>query len=719
MKTIFKTSFLLASLILILSCNIVRAEADLTPPTITLLGETSVALSVGDTYVDAGASANDDVDGDITSKIVVNNLVNTSVAGNYTVTYNVSDVAGNNATEVTRSVVVNNLLPVPDETFIIRNGDSIIWQGTVPLPSAGTISISDYNGASHLINSQSVLALLYSIDQATDTFSISNLQYYDSFGSFYLKCILPTGGAELCDNWQYAVGNTTPGQSIATTTLTGNNTVGIFFGSPHRLTFNSNSINVNTNLSTKAENYNYTDNTWSPLLNISVGVTLPNPTDPWNPTVVSTQAVDGSGVANFIIAQANTYNVGIVEDFYFPSYQINVLAPVVGGGATITEVEKNVKSSFDITKAINFLKKNQSGDGSFAKADLYTDWAAIAYSAAEVGDGSRDLLLAYLKSTSKLSSNLTDNERRAMALLSLGQNPYDFEKINYIDSIVKQFDGTQFGDSNLVNDDVFALLPLLSSGYSKDDEIIKKDVAYILFKQDDNGSWNNSVDLSSATIQALNLLNSIDGVSLAIDKAEKYIVAQQQDDGSFDSVYSTSWAEQARLSLNKAWQKNNNTPLDYLAKQQAGDGAVLVPGETLANRIWATSYAIPAALGKTWNNIFKLVPKMVVEEIATITNEPMKIDVIEQPIKVNETQTSTLEKTKFKIASSEKKSLGKKVIADNTIGSSKTASPQIVTQTPEVVLDTNNKEKPLNRALPFVAGAFIVIGGFFVARFWV
>lgn len=80
--------------------------ADTTAPVITLVGEAVVTVNVGDTYTDAGATVTDNVDGDITSRIVVVNSVNTSAAGTYTVTYNVSDAAGNAATEVIRTVKV-------------------------------------------------------------------------------------------------------------------------------------------------------------------------------------------------------------------------------------------------------------------------------------------------------------------------------------------------------------------------------------------------------------------------------------------------------------------------------------------------------------------------------------------------------------------------------------------------------------------------------------
>jgi len=79
---------------------------DTTPPVITLVGVTPVNVEVGSTYIDAGATATDNYDGVITGSIVTVNLVNTAVVGTYTVTYYVSDAAGNPAIQVTRTVNV-------------------------------------------------------------------------------------------------------------------------------------------------------------------------------------------------------------------------------------------------------------------------------------------------------------------------------------------------------------------------------------------------------------------------------------------------------------------------------------------------------------------------------------------------------------------------------------------------------------------------------------
>jgi lysophospholipase L1-like esterase len=97
---------------------------DTVPPVIILNGG-DVTLQVGDTYIDAGATANDNIDGDITEKIEVSSTVDTGRAGVYTVTYNVSDEAGNAANEVRRSVTVEE-----ESSGGCTIGNNIITGGT-------------------------------------------------------------------------------------------------------------------------------------------------------------------------------------------------------------------------------------------------------------------------------------------------------------------------------------------------------------------------------------------------------------------------------------------------------------------------------------------------------------------------------------------------------------------------------------------------------------
>lgn len=85
----------------------VIVAADIVAPVITLTGSDTINVTLGDAFTDPGATATDNVDGDITTSIVVSgDTVDVNTAGTYTITYNVSDAAGNPATEVTRTVTV-------------------------------------------------------------------------------------------------------------------------------------------------------------------------------------------------------------------------------------------------------------------------------------------------------------------------------------------------------------------------------------------------------------------------------------------------------------------------------------------------------------------------------------------------------------------------------------------------------------------------------------
>jgi len=82
---------------------------DTTPPVIELVGANPQELTVGDAYVELGAAATDDTDDDtaLTATIAIDaTAVDTATAGSYSVTYDVSDAAGNAATQVTRTVTV-------------------------------------------------------------------------------------------------------------------------------------------------------------------------------------------------------------------------------------------------------------------------------------------------------------------------------------------------------------------------------------------------------------------------------------------------------------------------------------------------------------------------------------------------------------------------------------------------------------------------------------
>lgn len=85
--------------------SVVPAPEDTIPPKITLKGSNPMQVYLGQPYNEPGATANDNLDGDLTSSIKISGNVDTMTTGTYYVVYRVSDKAGNNAV-ATRTVVV-------------------------------------------------------------------------------------------------------------------------------------------------------------------------------------------------------------------------------------------------------------------------------------------------------------------------------------------------------------------------------------------------------------------------------------------------------------------------------------------------------------------------------------------------------------------------------------------------------------------------------------
>jgi len=100
-----KITYLFLGLLIFACSSDDSSSNDSTAPIITLNGQAIATINLNSTYTDAGATATDDVDGDLTSSIVTTGVVNTSIEGDYIITYTVSDTSGNTAT-TTRQVIV-------------------------------------------------------------------------------------------------------------------------------------------------------------------------------------------------------------------------------------------------------------------------------------------------------------------------------------------------------------------------------------------------------------------------------------------------------------------------------------------------------------------------------------------------------------------------------------------------------------------------------------
>ena len=113
---------------------------DQTAPSITLNGLASIIVPHNGTYSEQGAMASDAIDGPLT--VATSGSVDTSVVGTYTITYDVSDAAGNAATSVTRTVNVTDQA-APIITLIGDETETVLVDSTYVDPGASAVDAVD------------------------------------------------------------------------------------------------------------------------------------------------------------------------------------------------------------------------------------------------------------------------------------------------------------------------------------------------------------------------------------------------------------------------------------------------------------------------------------------------------------------------------------------------------------------------------------------------
>jgi len=327
--------------------------------------------------------------------------------------------------------------------------------------------------------------------------------------------------------------------------------------------------------------------------------------------------------------------------------------PSSGGGGSGSSRKK---ITFDTDEAVSFLYSRQKENGSWDE-DIYTDWTAVSLASLKNQKTEPIIKLTKYLSENEVSGGfLTDYERRAMALMAMGLNPYNTNYENYIKKITDSFDGKQFGNVQEDNDDIFALIVLQNAGFTQTDKMIIDDIAFILSKQKENGSWDESVDMTSAAIQAI-IATAGENIENELAKAKEFLKDNQEDNGGWGNVSSTAWVIGGILALSEKpedWEKDDNTPLDYFAKNQGSDGGI--KNDNAQNKIWETAYALTAFSGKTWNQIMQKFEKPK-EEITLEKREQLE-EKLEKILALLEEKKTTENKT-LKLAAA-------KNIASNT-----------------------------------------------------
>ena len=200
-------------------------------PVITLNGGAVIEIYMGSTFVDPGATAYDEEDGDITNSIQVSGSVDTNTHGTYVLAYNVTDSDGNSATVVVRTInVVDDARPSHELTInaslsgdddVPDVGDIITYE--IILSNTGNtdffeygfhnrIYLTDFNGNSRDLTTP--LTFAFSTYNISGTSSIPGEQHFYTATFEINQQALDSGGLTLLLN---AVGYLPSGASYYST----------------------------------------------------------------------------------------------------------------------------------------------------------------------------------------------------------------------------------------------------------------------------------------------------------------------------------------------------------------------------------------------------------------------------------------------------------------------------------------------------------------------
>lgn len=225
----------------------------------------------------------------------------------------------------------------------------------------------------------------------------------------------------------------------------------------------------------------------------------------------------------------------------------------------------------EIQKAIQYLK-TQTAD----------PWITMALASA----GETSLDLNYLKTVA--GSLSTDYEKTILALTAAGKDPRNFGDIDFIARLKSFYQSGQIGSQDLLNDDFWGILALVSSGENLSDPVIQAAKNFILTNQNSDGGWSyakgGSSDTNDTAVAIMALLEAgVKPDDSVITKAVDFLKSSQNNDAGFpyhlgneSDSGSDAWVISAIYKLGQNpqdWSKDGQNPIEHLKSLQRTDGS--------------------------------------------------------------------------------------------------------------------------------------------------
>ncbi|PIT87786.1 MAG: hypothetical protein COU31_00985 [Candidatus Magasanikbacteria bacterium CG10_big_fil_rev_8_21_14_0_10_40_10] len=491
-------------------------------------------------------------------------------------------VAANTASTTPFTTTTTTVLTV---NFNLRYLDQFIWQGQIELASTTFALVKDSDTkeiATTTLFGPTVLTALIQADQATDSFFLSDLQYYASYNSYYLAC-LQFASTSACYNWQYAIDDQYPMVSLDQYALAGDEDVYMYFGAPCKITASTSSLALGTTTTLQTWRYNY-DNLnqeWTPDPNDSIDISIDNPnsTD-WSNIylTIATTSSQTDGTIDYLFSSTGTYYAKIVSENWSKwsnPITITVNEPALLASTTTIDIatgtidittstapasttpatggeEKNSDSGQEETpegtpspeqtnapalinnqtiqqtadKLWQYLISQQSSDGKIIDHGI-TDWmimSAVANSQNpnNIKKGEKSLLQSALNYDFSDPTDLNlcaAYPRHWLALYTAGL-PADGQTLTEIKKHIKEdcVFGNAYGQ-NGINDDIFALMALLANGESANDTVVNLLLSSVKSDQQTDGSFTwGGYSGADITGGAINVLSYAKSKGLSVEQ---------------------------------------------------------------------------------------------------------------------------------------------------------------------------------------------------------
>ncbi len=309
--------------------------------------------------------------------------------------------------------------------------------------------------------------------------------------------------------------------------------------------------------------------------------------------------VTGSGLAVAIKFKckvddtSTTLNLDdVIKVTYVEGNSLESLVPDAVDGSVIIGGSSDDGVDACILRALDYLRGQQTTNGGIGDSE----WTVMAITAAGEDpynwrkSSSSDSIVDYLKTTGNNLELATDIEKYILAIVAAGENPTAFNSHNHLADLKNEFDGTQIGDVNLLNDDFWGIIALISAGVNSNEDIISDTLSHIKLNQQTDGGWGcysgmgTDTDDTAAAIMAL-ITAGEDPSSDTITKGFEFIKSNQNPDGGFGSgsfgtesnAGSTAWALNAIYAAGDDptsfhWTVNDRNPIDFLLPLQRDDG---------------------------------------------------------------------------------------------------------------------------------------------------